>query len=87
MKPRTLVRGGVISDASKKLIEIIDTKKENENLFFETTGGGCNGFNYNLELSDRNVDKFDVSPRSNSQIMKKIFNRLTKFIINFRWLK
>jgi iron-sulfur cluster insertion protein len=43
----------ITSDAAKRLHDIGD----GSDILFEVKGGGCNGFNYNLELIDENIPR------------------------------
>ena len=57
----------VTNNAAKKIIEL-SKKKEKKMLRISVTGGGCQGFQYNLDMEDKHK-KSDVIIKKNNAIV------------------
>jgi len=57
----------VTNNAAKKIIEL-SKKKEKKMLRISVTGGGCQGFQYNLDMENQSKDK-DVIIKKNKAII------------------
>ena len=57
----------VTSNAAKKIIEL-SKKKEKKMLRISVTGGGCQGFQYNLDMEDK-YDKKDIIIKKNNALV------------------
>ena len=57
----------VTNNAAKKIIEL-SKKKEKKMLRISVTGGGCQGFQYNLDMED-NSKKSDVIIKKNNALV------------------
>lgn len=54
----------ITNNAWNKIISIIE-KSNGKGMLFSAIGGGCNGFNYNLELIDKNIIPSKIDSFSN----------------------
>ena len=57
----------VTSNAAKKIIEL-SKKKEKKMLRISVTGGGCQGFQYNLDMEDK-YEKKDIIIKKNNALV------------------
>ena len=57
----------ITNNAAKKIIEL-SKKKEKKMLRISVTGGGCQGFQYNLDMEDKHK-KSDVIIKKNNAIV------------------
>ena len=57
----------VTSNAAKKIIEL-SKKKEKKMLRISVTGGGCQGFQYNLDMEDK-YEKKDIIIKKNNDLI------------------
>ena len=57
----------VTNNAAKKIIEL-SKKKEKKMLRISVTGGGCQGFQYNLDMED-NSKKCDIIIKKNNALV------------------
>ena len=57
----------VTSNAAKKIIEL-SKKKEKKMLRISVTGGGCQGFQYNLAMEDK-YEKKDIIIKKNNALV------------------
>ena len=57
----------VTSNAAKKIIELTK-KKEKKMLRISVTGGGCQGFQYNLDMEDK-YEKKDIIIKKNNALV------------------
>ena len=57
----------VTSNAAKKIIEL-SKKKEKKMLRISVTGGGCPGFQYNLDMEDK-YEKKDIIIKKNNALV------------------
>ena len=57
----------VTNNAAKKIIEL-SKKKEKKMLRISVTGGGCQGFQYNLDMED-NSKKSDIIIKKNNALV------------------
>ena len=62
----------ITTNAWNKMSEIIKTTKYND-FIFSTTSGGCNGFNYNLDLLDNKT--FDGRKIQSKYVDETEFNK------------
>ena len=54
----------ITNNAWNKIISIIE-KSNGKGMLFSAIGGGCNGFNYNLELIEKNIIPSKINSFSN----------------------
>ena len=57
----------VTNNAAKKIIEL-SKKKEKKMLRISVTGGGCQGFQYNLDMEDK-YEKKDIIIKKNNALV------------------
>ena len=57
----------VTNNAAKKIIEL-SKKKEKKMLRISVTGGGCQGFQYNLDMEDKS-EKKDIIIKKNTALV------------------
>tara|TARA_B100000029_G_scaffold252553_1_gene249484 strand:+ start:295 stop:618 length:324 start_codon:yes stop_codon:yes gene_type:complete len=58
----------VTNNAAKKIIEL-SKKKEKKMLRISVTGGGCQGFQYNLDMENNSKDKDIIIKKNNAVIV------------------
>jgi len=58
----------VTNNAAKKIIEL-SKKKDKKMLRISVTGGGCQGFQYNLDMEDKNEKKDIIIKKNNAVIV------------------
>ena len=58
----------VTNNAVKKIIEL-SKKKEKKMLRISVTGGGCQGFQYNLDMEDKSEKKDIIIKKNNAVIV------------------
>ena len=58
----------VTNNAAKKIIEL-SKKKEKKMLRISVTGGGCQGFQYNLDMEDKSEKKDIVIKKNNALVV------------------
>ena len=58
----------VTNNAAKKIIEL-SKKKEKKMLRISVTGGGCQGFQYNLDMEDKSEKKDIIIKKNNAVIV------------------
>ena len=58
----------VTSNAAKKILEL-SKKKEKKMLRISVTGGGCQGFQYNLDMEDKSEKKDIVIKKNNALVV------------------
>ena len=58
----------VTSNAAKKIIEL-SKKKEKKMLRISVTGGGCQGFQYNLDMEDKYEIKDIIIKKNNALVV------------------
>ena len=58
----------VTNNAAKKIIEL-SKKKEKKMLRISVTGGGCQGFQYNLDMEDKSEKKDIIIKRNNALVV------------------
>ena len=69
----------VTSNAAKKIIEL-SKKKEKKMLRISVTGGGCQGFQYNLDMENQSKEK-DVIISSCEKEVEEITNQYVEGLI------
>ena len=57
----------VTNNAAKKIIEL-SKKKEKKMLRISVTGGGCQGFQYNLDMEDKSKKKDIIINKNNALV-------------------
>ena len=58
----------VTNNAAKKIIEL-SKKKEKKMLRISVTGGGCQGFQYNLDMEDKSKKKDIIIKKNNALVI------------------
>ena len=58
----------VTNNAAKKIIEL-SKKKEKKMLRISVTGGGCQGFQYNLDMEDKSEKKDIIIKKNNALVV------------------
>ena len=58
----------VTNNAAKKIIEL-SKKKEKKMLRISVTGGGCQGFQYNLDMEDKSKKKDIIIKKNNALVV------------------
>ena len=58
----------VTNNAAKKIIEL-SKKKEKKMLRISVTGGGCQGFQYNLDMENQSKEKDVIIKKNNALIV------------------
>jgi len=58
----------ITNNAAKKIIEL-SKKKEKKMLRISVTGGGCQGFQYNLDMEDKSEKKDIIIKKNNAVIV------------------
>ncbi len=58
----------VTNNAAKKIIEL-SKKKEKKMLRISVTGGGCQGFQYNLDMEDKSKKKDIIIKKNNAFVV------------------
>ena len=58
----------VTNNAAKKILEL-SKKKEKKMLRISVTGGGCQGFQYNLDMEDKSEKKDIVIKKNNALVV------------------
>ena len=58
----------VTNNAAKKIIEL-SKKKEKKMLRISVTGGGCQGFQYNLDMEDKSEKKEIIIKKNNALVV------------------
>jgi len=58
----------VTNNAAKKIIEL-SKKKEKKMLRISVTGGGCQGFQYNLDMEDKSEKKDIIFKKNNALVV------------------
>ena len=58
----------ITNNAAKKIIEL-SKKKEKKMLRISVTGGGCQGFQYNLDMEDKSKKKDIIIKKNNAVIV------------------
>ena len=58
----------VTNNAAKKIIEL-SNKKEKKMLRISVTGGGCQGFQYNLDMEDKSKKKDIIIKKNNALVI------------------
>jgi len=58
----------VTNNAAKKIIEL-SKKKEKKMLRISVTGGGCQGFQYNLDMEDKSEKKDVIIKKNNALVV------------------
>ena len=58
----------VTNNAAKKIIEL-SKKKEKKMLRISVTGGGCQGFQYNLDMEDKSKKKDIIIKKNNALVL------------------
>ena len=58
----------VTNNAAKKILEL-SKKKEKKMLRISVTGGGCQGFQYNLDMEDKSEKKDIIIKKNNAVIV------------------
>ena len=58
----------VTNNAAKKIIEL-SKKKEKKMLRISVTGGGCQGFQYNLDMEDKSKKKDIIIKKNNAFVI------------------
>ena len=58
----------VTNNAAKKIIEL-SKKKEKKMLRISVTGGGCQGFSYNLDMEDKSEKKDIIIKKNNALVV------------------
>ena len=58
----------VTNNAAKKIIEL-SKKKEKKMLRISVTGGGCQGFQYNLDMEDKSEKKDIIIKKNNALVI------------------
>ena len=58
----------VTNNAAKKIIEL-SKKKEKKMLRISVTGGGCQGFQYNLDMEDKSKKKDIIINKNNALVI------------------
>ena len=58
----------VTSNAAKKILEL-SKKKEKKMLRISVTGGGCQGFQYNLDMEDKSEKKDIIIKKNNALVV------------------
>ena len=58
----------VTNNAAKKVIEL-SKKKEKKMLRISVTGGGCQGFQYNLDMEDKSKKKDIIIKKNNALVI------------------
>ena len=58
----------VTNNAAKKILEL-SKKKEKKMLRISVTGGGCQGFQYNLDMEDKSEKKDIIIKKNNALVV------------------
>ena len=58
----------ITNNAAKKIIEL-SKKKEKKMLRISVTGGGCQGFQYNLDMEDKSEKKDIIIKKNNALVV------------------
>ena len=58
----------ITNNAAKKIIEL-SKKKEKKMLRISVTGGGCQGFQYNLDMEDKSKKKDIIIKKNNALVI------------------
>ena len=71
----------ITNNAAKKIIEL-SKKKEKKMLRITVTGGGCQGFQYNLDMENSSKEKDIIIKKNNTKL--SLFKKRKFKIMNFQ---
>lgn len=57
-----------MTDKAKEKMKEISKENGNKDLFFHAKGGGCNGFNYGLDIAENKFNKFEMANNHDEKV-------------------